>query len=345
MLTVRPVRTDDLDDLLALAEGLDSVNLPHERDALARLVDTSVAAFAGDHARTGPGTFVFVAQLPSGRVVGTASIIASHGTVEDPHHYLRRDVDERYSATLGCLFRHPTLRFRRSYTPHTELAGFIVEPAHRRGALRVGRAVGLGRLLYVALHRARFHDTVQAELLPPLEPDGSSRLWEWIGRRFTGLGYLEADRLSRTNREFISALFPSDLIYEALLPDAVREVIGAVGPGTAPVARLLGEVGFVPNGHVDPFDGGPHLEARTDEIAVTRELRRVPVRLAAAAAPGAPTALVATLAPGAAFRAIPVSAPTAATVELDAEQARSLDVSDGDEVAVWDWRRPAAVEP
>jgi arginine N-succinyltransferase len=34
-----------------------------------------------------------------------------------------------------------------------------------------------------------FRDRVLSELLPPLEADGTSKLWEALGRRFTGLTY------------------------------------------------------------------------------------------------------------------------------------------------------------
>ena len=86
------------------------------------------------------------------------------------------------------------------------------------------------RFLYLARHRQLFRDEVLSELMPPLEPDGTSLLWEALGRKFTGLSYQEADRLSQDNKEFIRALFPQDPIYASLLPGKVQELIGQVGP-------------------------------------------------------------------------------------------------------------------
>src|SRR5690606_35338724 len=36
---------------------------------------------------------------------------------------------------------------------------------------------------------------------------------------------------------------------------------------------LLESIGFLDSGRVDPFDGGPHFEARTDELTLVRDLR------------------------------------------------------------------------
>ena len=123
------------------------------------------------------------------------------------------------------------------------------------------------------MHRAAFRDEVLSELMPPLEPDGTSLLWESLGRKFTGLTYQEADRLSQDNKEFIRALFPQDPLYASLLPVHVQERIGQVGPDTKAVEKVLREIGFSYAHRIDPFDGGPHFHARTDEITLVRATR------------------------------------------------------------------------
>ena len=109
-------------------------------------------------------------------------IIAAHGTVDDPHHYFHVDVDE-HSKTLGTVFRHKTLRFRRSLTPHTEIGALILAPAMRGHAERLGRMPSFARFTFIAAERQRFHDAVRPSS-SPFEDDGSSKLWEWLGRRF-----------------------------------------------------------------------------------------------------------------------------------------------------------------
>ena len=97
---------------------------------------------------------------------------------------------------------------------------------------QLGQLLSYVRFLYIALHRRLFCDEVLSELMPPLEPDGTSLLWESLGRKFTGLSYQEADRLSHENKEFIRALFPQDPLYVTLLPPHVQQLIGQVGPET-----------------------------------------------------------------------------------------------------------------
>ena len=85
--------------------------------------------------------------------------------------------------------------------------------------------------------------------------------------------YQEADRLSQTNKEFIRALFPADSIYISLLPYAVQELIGQVGPETKGVEKMLRRIGFEYADRIDPFDGGPHFIAKTDDITLVKHTK------------------------------------------------------------------------
>lgn len=272
MFVVRNAQHADLDALAGLASELDTVNLPADRDHLQRTLERAVRAFREEPDEPS-GQYLFVLEGPEG-VAGVSMIIAAHGTVDDPHHYFEVDVDERYSKTLDVLFRHKTLRFRRSLTPHTEIGALVLAPALRGHPQRLGRLLSFARFAYIAAERHRFHDVVQAELLPPFEDDGSSKLWEWLGRRFTGLSYQEADRLSSRDKDFARELFPRAPLYTSLWPEDVQALIGAVGPHTQGVARMLRRVGFRFNRHIDPFDGGPHFEAPTDDITLVDHAQR-----------------------------------------------------------------------
>jgi arginine N-succinyltransferase len=118
---------------------------------------------------------------------------------------------------------------------------------------------------------------VLAELLPPLMEDGRSLLWESIGKKFTGLDYTEADKLSRRNKEFIKELFPSSDIYASLFPAKAQKLIGEVGPQTRGVQRMLERIGFRYSNHIDPFDGGPHYEANLGDVSLIRHFRTASV--------------------------------------------------------------------
>ncbi len=109
-----------------------------------------------------------------------------------------------------------------------------------------------------------------------MEPDGTSHLWDAMGKRFTNLTYREADRLSHENKDFIRDLFPSQSVYSCLLSDEAQRVIGEVGTQTKGVQKMLTRIGFAYNDRVDPFDGGPHFTATTDQVAPIRAYRMLP---------------------------------------------------------------------
>jgi arginine N-succinyltransferase len=50
---------------------------------------------------------------------------------------------------------------------------------------------------------------------------------------------------------------------------------GEVGKETVPARRMLEKLGFHYENFVDPFDGGPYLFAKTDEIPLVRDTRRL----------------------------------------------------------------------
>jgi arginine N-succinyltransferase len=192
------------------------------------------------------------------------------------------------------------------------------------------------RFLFIRMHRPWFRDHVLSELLPPLEVDGTSRLWEALGRKFTGLTYQEADLLSKDNKEFIHALFPDDPIHTELLPDDVRAIIGQVGPETKAVESMLRRIGFSYADQIDPFDGGPHFAAKTDEITLVRQAREVTVAPVEHADGERPWAVLAVETQGArpAFRAIGarVIPMTEGSVGITDDARRRLGVEEGQRI-------------
>ncbi len=266
MFLIRDIAPADLDGLEKAAVHLDSVNLPDDRAALAAIIERSCASFAGA-LPIADRCFTFVAAEAGARgqasePVGTSMLFAQHGSRRAPHVFFDVLEEERYSDTLDRHFAHRVLRIGYNYKGLTEVGGLVLRPEFRRHPERLGRSLAFVRFLYLARHRSLFRDEVLSELMPPLETDGTSLLWEALGRKFTGLTYQEADRLSQTNKEFIRALFPQDPIYATLLPPHVQALIGQVGPDTKGVEKMLREAGFSYANRIDPFDGGPHFRAR-----------------------------------------------------------------------------------
>jgi len=180
--------------------------------------------------------------------------------------------EEKYSATIDKHFHHTILRIGYSYDGPTEIGGLVMDPTYRGD--RLGTLISYVRFLYLGAHRELFKDEVVAELLPPLEADGTSHLWEALGRKFTDMSYAEADLLSKKNKEFIKGLFPEGVIYASVLAKEAQAVIGKVGNQTKGVEKLLRRIGFRYAHRVDPFDGGPHFSATMDEIVPVQETRR-----------------------------------------------------------------------
>jgi arginine N-succinyltransferase len=296
----RDAMAADEDAILELAGHLDTLNLPPDRGFIHELLARSIESFAGSQ----PGQFdpdrrfLFVLEGPGGEVVGTSMILAQHGTRGEPHVFFRVVEEERY-AKLGLAgsapgsgrgrgpdqsldneqrevhMVHKMLQLGRTYQGPTEVGGLVLRPDLRRHPRKLGRLLSLGRFLYIAAFRQRFRDRVLAELLPPLErgPHGRahSRLWDALGSRFTNLTYAEADRLSTYDKEFIWRLFPASPVHVCMLPSEVQANLGQVGSETLGAQRLLHSIGFIDSGKVDPFDGGPHWEAATDEVSLVRD--------------------------------------------------------------------------
>lgn len=331
---IRGATPRDEEPLLELARHLNTVNLPNDRGHIQRLLAHSEKSYRGELPER-RRKFVFLLCDESGRALGTSMIVAQLGRRDAPYIYLDVIDEEKYSSALDRHFHHTVLRIGFSYDGPTEIGGLVVAPEHRRSADRLGLLISYVRFLYIATHRELFRNEILAELLPPLEPDGTSHLWEAFGRRFTGLSYAEADLLSSENKSFVRDLFPSGSVYASLLSPEAQAVIGKVGAQTKGVEKMLRRIGFRYAKRIDPFDGGPHFIAPVDEITLIHETKRAPV---ASAEPRASStrALVARDLPEAPyFRAIPANVeltPDAVRVPLDVQ--RDLGVGPGDEVMV-----------
>jgi arginine N-succinyltransferase len=329
---VRAATLEHHSELCSLARHLDSVNLPDDSEALRGLLHESERSFRGEIADPKRREYVFVLwDREARRAVGTSMVIAQLGRRDAPYIYFDVRREEKYSATLDRHFVHTILSTRYSYDGPTEIGGLVVHPSSRRRPERLGTLISYVRFLFIAMRRADFRNELLAELLPPLEQDGTSHLWEAIGRRFTGLSYREADRLSKSNKEFIRGLFP-DRVHATLLSEQAQRLIGAVGPQTQGVEKLLRRIGFTYADRVDPFDGGPHFVARTDDVSLVRGARELDVQVAA---PGAgQTCLVArqTTEPPFFVAVLAACQPVAGGLVVAPSVAQALSVQSGDRI-------------
>ncbi|MGC4092466.1 MAG: arginine N-succinyltransferase [Polyangiaceae bacterium] len=289
---VRGAMRSDEEELLTLAGFLNTVNLPNDRAHIQRLLDHSERSFQGEVAKNHRKFVFLLRDIEGERAVGTSMIVAQLGRRDAPYIYLDVISEEKYSHAVDKHFHHTVLKIGFSYKGPTELGGLVVHPEHRRAGERLGLLISYVRFLYIATHRELFQDEILAELLPPLEADGTSHLWEALGRHFTSMSYAEADRLSSTDKTFIRDLFPSGDIYASLLSPEAQSVIGKVGNQTRGVEKMLRRVGFRYAERIDPFDGGPHFVAGVEDVSLiqeTRERRLCDLRVPSS---GSPRALV-----------------------------------------------------
>jgi arginine N-succinyltransferase len=274
---IRAALASDEEELLELASFLNTVNLPNDRGHVRRLLEHSEKSFRGEGTRA-QRKFVFLLRnLDEDEAAGTSMIVAQLGRRDAPYIYLDVISEEKYSQGLDRHFHHTVLKIGFSYNGPTEIGGLVVRPSRRKDPERLGVLVSYVRFLFIAMHRELFRDEILAELMPPLEADGTSRLWEALGRRFTGMSYAEADLLSSTDKTFIRDLFPSGDIYATLLGPEAEAVIGRVGNQTRGVEKMLRRVGFRYAERIDPFDGGPHFVAPVEEISLISSAEQRPL--------------------------------------------------------------------
>ncbi len=263
---IRAIQENDLTSLMDLAKQFNLLNLPSDKTTLSQKIDRSLKSFAGELPQEEAEYLFVIEDTDSKTVVGSSLILAKHGTEKVPHYYFKILKKDHFSQDLGLGFIHQVLRFKTDSDGPTEIGGLLIDRNYRQRLEKLGKQISLVRFLYMGLYPERFEKRVLCELTPPLTEEGRSEFWEALGRRFTGLPYQEADILSQNHKEFIQSLFPPDDIYMCLLSSKARLVMGRVGEATRPAQYLLESIGFKYLEEIDPFDGGPHYGAETQQI-------------------------------------------------------------------------------
>ena len=177
--------------------------------------------------------------------------------------------------TLDKHFEHTILKIGYSYNGPTEIGGLVLDPKYRRVPERLGTFLSYVRFLFIKMHR-ELVPRRGARRAPAAAREG--RHLAPLGRARPPLHRPDATprpTSSRSkNKEFIRGLFPEGTIYASLLPKHAQDVIGKVGAQTRGVEKMLRRIGFRYAERVDPFDGGPHFTAMTDEVSLVVSSRR-----------------------------------------------------------------------
>lgn len=278
MFVIRQARIDDVPSILKLARLVHSFNLPADRDSITAKVQRSRKSFQNRLDDPRDRLFIFVLEdVETGNLIGTSMIIGCVSWPGHPHVYLEVKKESRWSEDLQQGQTHKVLTLGVDETGPSELGGLVLAPGYRGHRERLGGFLSNVRFHFMGLHRKWFDRRVIAEVMGSLTPDSRNVLWDYLGGRFINLSYLEADVFCQHSKEFITSLFPETPIYASLLPPEARNLIGRVGDEAKPALSVLERQGFEHHGHIDPFDGGPYLEARLDRIPLVKATSRVAV--------------------------------------------------------------------
>jgi len=274
MFLIRQARLDDASTLLKLAKMVHFINLPADPDIIHQKILKSRRSFGGRMETQRDREFMFVLEdTETGNVIGTSAVVSANSHPGKPHTFFHVRKREFYSEDLSTGQVHVTVQLGTDESGTSEIGGLILSPSYRGHKEKLGAFLSLIRFHFIGVHRQWFSDRIIAEMMAPLTPDSRNTLWEYLGRRFINLSYAEADAFCQHSKEFITSLMPKEEIYISLLPAVARNLIGKVGPETAPAKAMLERMGFRYEGHIDPFDGGPYLEANVEDIALIRDSR------------------------------------------------------------------------
>ncbi|MEX9825271.1 arginine N-succinyltransferase [Raoultella planticola] len=272
----RPVRQDDLDDIIRLASraGVGMTSLPNDPARLAARIQRSVETFAGKLPRGQQGFLFVLEDTRLARVVGVSAIEVAVG-LDEPFYNFRLQRTVRASKELGVYKNQELLNLSYDHTGHSELCTLFLDPEYQKN--RNGLFLSKARFLFIAAFRELFSPHLFAELRGRSDEQGNSPFWDALGHHFFDIPFADADRLTGTGmKTFIAELMPAYPIYVSLLPDDAREAIGKVHANTSPARAILEKEGFSWRGSVDIFDAGPVLEAETDAIRAISESQYIP---------------------------------------------------------------------
>ncbi|MFC3034114.1 arginine N-succinyltransferase [Pseudoalteromonas fenneropenaei] len=281
MLVLRPIRESDFPALLNIAHesGHGFTSLPVNEELLKNKIARSVASFAKETDKPFDEGYLFVLEdTDSGEVVGTSAIEAAVGMDDAFYHYHLSQVIHS-SRTLNVYKAVDILTLCNDYTGATELCTLFLRPGFRQKYN--GKLLSKSRFLFIKQHRARFADTVIAEMRGVSDASGNSPFWKWLEEHFFSMDFPTADYLTGIGQKvFIAELMPKYPIYVNLLSKEAQAVVGEVHENTRPAIELLKSEGFVFNGYVDIFDAGPTVEAHVDHIRSVREAQVRTVKIA-----------------------------------------------------------------
>lgn len=334
MNRIRPVRSDDLDPLLALAgqAGFGLTTLPPERELLERRIHQSLQAFQQILGEPAGQSYLFVLEdTGTEKLLGTSGIVSKAGGFE-PFYAYRIESEIHQSKSLEIRREVRTLHLVAEHSGPGEIGSLFLDRNSRKKGL--GGLLSRSRFLFMAEHPDFFESSIVAELRGVVDDTGRSPFWDAVGTHFFGIDFPRADYLSIRNKQFIAELMPRHPIYLPLLPREAQDIVGRVHPRTEPALKMLEKEGFRFGGLVDIFEAGPVVACERKAIRTVWKSKRVSVAEVGPVEEDGGTSRCLIGNTRVDFRACsaPVREVAAGKLRLDPETAAALEVEAGDSV-------------
>ena len=275
---IRPIRTEDFDQVLELAKaaGKGMTNLPNDADALRARIDHAVSSFAANAQEPGREIYLMVLEK-NGAILGTTAVFSAIGLDSG---FVNYKVNWTFHASeqLNKRIRRRLLVPTHDFTGAGEVGSLFLSPKARGGGF--GKFLARARYLFIAQNPDIVADPVCAELRGWQDENGEQPFWNALGRNFFEMDFEEADVHNSANgNQFIADLMPRISIYVTLLPEEAKACIGKPHDNAKPAFDMLIKEGFEYNDYIDIFDGGPLVTAKKNNIRAVRDSITGPVRL------------------------------------------------------------------
>lgn len=278
MFVIRPIKADDLDNLMDLLKdsGHGLTSLPKDEKIIADKIEFSERSFA--HRKDGPSgeSYLFVMEeLFTGRIVGVSGLISKIGGFQ-AYYFYRLETETMSSKMLDIDKTIRTLTMEKTHSGPAEICSLFLAPDYRNS--QNGRFLSLSRFLFMAEDKEYFENEVIAEMRGQVNENGESPFWNAVGKKFMDIDFVEADYLTMKSKAFIDELLPKHPIIVDLLPEEAQKVVAEVHPHTAPARHILEQEGFEFKGLVGIFEPGPVLETKLSEVRAFKESKVVQIK-------------------------------------------------------------------
>lgn len=270
MFLIRPVALSDMQDFIDLALPIHSgiSSFPKNIEKLKENVEKSVQAISEERWAPIQELYLFVLEeLETKQLAGICGIYSKSRTnVPVPYYEIKKEI--RFCGTIELepqLLLVPGIYSKKP----SEMCSLFLHRNFRKEGL--GKLLSLSRLLFIASNRQRFDDWIIANLRGIFKQNGQCLFWEEIGRRFLNVDYEVFLNMILNEPALASGLLPNYPLYLTLLSQELQERAGTPHPNSIPAYKMLLNQGFQFLRKIDPFDGGPFVEALVDQISLIKE--------------------------------------------------------------------------